>query len=91
MTTVFLAWTSDPPDDLIGPWQEARPIAPGLVLLESSETLSVVYHALKAALPGRADLLVTPVEHTPKSRGMAPGTTEWLRARTHALTTSGHR
>lgn len=80
--TVFLAWTSDEPDELDGPWQEALPIAPGLVLLESAETLSVVYHALKWSLPKDASLIVTPVEQTPKSRGMAPGTTSWLRERT---------
>lgn len=79
--TVYLAWTSEPPEDLDGPWSEARTIAPGLVLLQSTETLSVVYHALKWALPQDAALIVTPVDRTPKSRGMSPGTTAWLRAR----------
>ena len=80
--TVFLAWTSEPPEDLSGPWLEARPIAPGVLLLESTESLSTVYHALKWALPDGAALIVTPVDRTPKSRGMAPGTTSWLRDRT---------
>ena len=80
--TVYLAWTSEPPEDLDGPWEEARQIAPGLLLLESTETLSVVYHAVKWALPQHASLIVSPVDRTPKSRGMAPGTTSWLRART---------
>ena len=80
--TVFLAWTSEPPEDLDGPWHEARAIAPGLLLLESDETLSVVFHALKWSLPDDAALIVSPVEHTPKSRGMAAGTTAWLRERT---------
>jgi len=79
---VYLAWTSEPPEDLDGPWEEARRIAPGLLLLQSPETLSVVYHALKWALPQDASLIVTPVDRTPKSRGMAPGTTQWLRSRT---------
>jgi hypothetical protein len=79
---VYLAWTSEPPEDLDGPWVEARRIAPGLLLLESDQTLSVVYHALKWALPDRAQIIVTPVDRTPKSRGMAPGTTSWLRVRT---------
>ncbi|KRF12837.1 hypothetical protein [Nocardioides sp. Soil796] len=79
---VYLAWTSEAPEDLAGPWHEARPIAPGLLLLESAETLSVVYHALKWALPQEASLIVSPVHQTPKSRGMAPGTTSWLRSRT---------
>jgi hypothetical protein len=81
---VYLAWTSEPPEDLDGPWVEARQIAPGVLLLESAETLSVVYHALKWALPPQAQLIVTPVDRTPKSRGMASGTTSWLRARTTA-------
>ena len=81
---VYLAWTAEPPADLDGPWREARAIAPGLLLLESTETLSVVYHALKWSLPDGSPLIVTPVDRTPKSRGMAPGTTSWLRRRTSA-------
>ena len=80
--TVYLAWTSEAPEDFDGPWHEARAIAPGLLALESDETLSVVFHALKWSLPDGAALLVTPVQQTPKSRGMAPGTTSWLRDRT---------
>ena len=80
--TVYLAWSSEPPADLDGPWEEARPVAPGLLLLDSTESLSTVYHALKWSLPDGAALVVTPVEHTPKSRGLASGTTAWLRART---------
>ncbi|WP_101522979.1 hypothetical protein [Nocardioides houyundeii] len=80
--TVYLAWTSETPEDLDGPWQEARQIAPGLLALESTETLSVVYHALKWALSDEGSLIVVPVDRAPKSRGMAPGTTSWLRERT---------
>jgi len=82
--TVYLAWTSEPPADLEGPWREARPIADGLVLLESPESLSVVYHAVKWSLSRSAALVVTRVDHTPKSRGLAAGTTAWLRQRTSA-------
>ena len=82
---VYLAWTSEPPADLDGPWREARQIAPGLLLLESPEPLSVVYHALKWSLPDGTSLIVSPVHQTPKSRGMTPGTTAWLRRRTAAL------
>lgn len=80
--TVYLAWTAEEPESLDGPWQEARPVAPGLFVIESSESLSVVYHSLKWSLPEEAALIVTPVDRTPKSRGMAPGTTTWLRERT---------
>jgi hypothetical protein len=80
--TVYLAWTSEPPADLDGPWREAHWIAPGLLLLDSTEPLSAVYHALKWSLPDGAALIVSPVDRTPKSRGMASGTTAWLRRRT---------
>ena len=80
--TVYLAWTSEPPSDLDGPWREVRRIAPGLLFLDSPETLSVVYHALKWSLPDGSSLVVAPVRETPKSRGLAPGTMAWLRRRT---------
>jgi hypothetical protein len=87
--TVYLAWTSlppaDPTVDLVGPWEEVREVAPGLLLLESHDSLSAVYHAVKWSLPHEAALVVTAVEHTPKSRGLAAGTTAWLRARTSAF------
>jgi hypothetical protein len=82
--TVYLVWTSEPPADLEGPWREARRIAPGLLLLDSAETASTVYHALKWSLPDGSSLIVSPVLRPPKSRGMAPGTTAWLRRRTSA-------
>ncbi|MBE7324722.1 hypothetical protein IEQ44_08655 [Nocardioides sp. Y6] len=85
--TVFLAWTSDvvTPEEvgrLEGPWREVRPVAPGLLLVESDETLSPVYHALKWSLTEGAALVVTPVLERPKLKGVAPGTTTWLRERT---------
>jgi hypothetical protein len=80
--TVYLAWTAAPPDTLEGPWTEAREVGPGVLLLDSTESLSAVFHAIKWSLPDDAALIVTPVPLTPKSRGMAPGTTTWLRDRT---------
>ncbi|MCE0763036.1 hypothetical protein LWC35_08925 [Pseudonocardia kujensis] len=80
--SVYLAWTSRPAVDLTGPWEEVRTAAPGLLLLTSGASLSEVYHAVKWCLPEDAALIVTAVERTPKSRGLAPGTTTWLRART---------
>lgn len=80
--TVYLAWTSENLPDLEGPWHEARLVAPGLVAVDSTESLSAVYHAIKWSLEGEASLIVVPVHQTPKSRGMAAGTTRWLRQRT---------
>lgn len=78
----YLAWTSQPPVDLVGPWEEVREAAPGLLLIDSTASLSAVYHAVKWCLPDDAALLVTAVESTPKSRGLAAGSTTWLRNRT---------
>lgn len=89
--TVYLAWTSDAVQDLEGPWQEARPIAPGLLAVDSTESLSAVYHAIKWSLPHEASLMVVPVDQMPKSRGMAVGTTKWLRDRTPGRPTGSSR
>ncbi len=81
--TVYVAWTSEMPEqDLPGPWTELRIAAPGLVLIESTDTLSRVFHELKWALPDDASLFVGPLAATPKLRGVHPGTLRWLRART---------
>lgn len=84
--TVYLAWTSNPLPDteavaLAGPWREVRPAGPGLLLVESDDTLSRVYHELKWSLVDDAALVVTPVLARPKLKGLAAGTTTWLRDR----------
>ncbi|MFC4787284.1 hypothetical protein ACT8ZV_22600 [Nocardioides sp. MAHUQ-72] len=80
--TVYLAWTSAPvPDDLAGPWEEVRRAAPGLLLVESGDTLSRVYHELKWSLPDEGPLLVAPLAARPKLKGLEPGTQTWLRDR----------
>jgi len=81
--TVYVAWTSEMPEKgLPGPWTELRVAAPGLLLVESTDTLSRVFHELKWALSEDASLLVGPLAATPKLRGVNPGTLSWLRART---------
>jgi hypothetical protein len=81
--TVYVAWTPQlPQENLPGPWTEIRVAAPGLLLLESEETLSRVFHELKWALSEDAPLFVAPVAATPKLRDLAPGTLSWLRERT---------
>lgn len=79
---VFLAWTAvELPSDLGGPWRDLRPVAPHLMLVESTDTLSRVYHELKWALPDGTALMVTPVHARPKLKGLAAGTQTWLRDR----------
>ena len=81
--TVYVASTPEPPEEnLPGPWRELRVAAPGLLLVESDDTLSRVFHELKWALAEEAPLFVAPVAATPKLRGLEPGTLSWLRART---------
>jgi hypothetical protein len=81
--TVYVAWVSELPEPhLPGPWAELRVAAPGLLLIDSDDTLSRVFHELKWALSEDARLFVAPVAATPKLRGVEPGTLSWLRERT---------
>lgn len=64
-----------------GPWQEVVEVAPGLLLLESDETVSRVYHEIKWLLPDDSSLLVAPLNRRPKARGLVPGAVTWLRDR----------
>jgi hypothetical protein len=81
--TVYVAWAPDLPPlaDLAGPWTELKLAAPGLLLVESDDTLSRVFHELKWALPQDAPLFVAPVGDRPKLRHLADGTLGWLRRR----------
>lgn len=84
--TVYVAWTSADLEgtdghELAGPWRDVWIAASGVVLLDSDETLSRVYHELKWSLPEGVALIVTPAGGLPKLKGLAPGTTSWLRAR----------
>ncbi|HET7689440.1 MAG TPA: hypothetical protein VFK41_03615 [Nocardioidaceae bacterium] len=85
--TVYVVWTSADLDevrssqDLAGPWREIVVTAPGLGFVDSDDTLSQVYHAMKWSLPGGAALCVAPVADVPKAKGLVPGTNRWLRAR----------
>jgi hypothetical protein len=81
--TVYVAWVSELPEPhLRGPWAEVRVAAPGLLLIDSDDTLSRVFHELKWALSEDAQLFVAPVAATPKLRGVEAGTLSWLRERT---------
>lgn len=81
--TVYVAWVSEVPEPgLPGPWTELRTAAPGLLLIESDDTLSRVFHELKWALVEDAALFVAPLAATPKLRHLEPGTLSWLRDRT---------
>ncbi|MEZ0580912.1 hypothetical protein [Nocardioides sp. MH1] len=83
---VCLAWLGDPAQVAAvqgtpGPWREIVVAGPGLLLVETDETVSRVYHELKWLLSDDCALLVAPVAERPKARGAARGTVAWLRAR----------
>ena len=69
--TVYVAWTTElPEEDLAGPWTEIRVAAPGLLLVDSDDTLSRVFHELKWALPDRGRPAVRrPDRRAPRSCG----------------------
>jgi hypothetical protein len=64
-----------------GPWREVFPLRRGLVLIDSEQSRSRVYHALKDALPRDTPLLVAQLDEVPKFKGMAPGALAWARDR----------
>ena len=83
--TVYVVWSDAPiPEELdgssAGPWREVRRVHPHLVLVDSADSLSRVYHAVKWELPDEAGLLAAPVE-LPKLKHLPAGTQTWLRAR----------
>ncbi|QYG91092.1 hypothetical protein HC251_00675 [Iamia sp. SCSIO 61187] len=80
---LYLAWeeTGELDGPVEGPWEEVVRLRPGLLLLDSPATRSVVYHAVKHQLPEGTALLVAPLADAPKMKGMAEGTAAWLRDR----------
>ncbi len=67
------------PADVEGPWREVVTLRPGLVFVDSPESRSVVYHALKDHLPPGSALLVAALTEVPKFKGMSPGTLRWAK------------
>jgi hypothetical protein len=83
---VCLVWLADPGlagavlEDR-GPWTEVFEAGPGLLLVETDETVSRLYHHLKPLLPADAAMLVAPLTHRPKARLLTDGAVSWLRDR----------
>ena len=79
---MYLAWVGAPvPLDTPGPWRELRDGPPGVVLIDSDERQSRVFHELKWSLPEDTALFVTRLDTRPKLKGMPDGTLAWLRVR----------
>lgn len=84
--SVCLVWLGDPTQVEVvmaspGPWREVIEAGPGLLVVETGETVSRVFHEIKWLLPDDCALLVAPVGERPKARGVTPGTVSWLRER----------
>ena len=84
--SVMLAWLGDPAQASTviaapGPWTEMIEAGPGLLVVESDDTVSRVYHEIKWLLPDDCALMVAPVGRRPKARGLTEGTVSWLRDR----------
>jgi hypothetical protein len=81
---IYLAWCDADLADLEeqeGPWVAMRPLHRGLAVIESDETRSRVYHALKWSVPPGTPLLVSALHEVPKAKGLRPGWSAWLRSR----------
>jgi hypothetical protein len=70
--------------DAAGPWRELFPLRPGLLFVDSDQSRSTVYHALKDHLPAGSALLVVELHELPKFKGMAAGALAWARGRVGA-------
>ena len=83
---LYLAYTGDQDlrddrgDHPEGPWREICRLRAGLVLIDSDQRRSVVYHAIKDLLPSGSALLVAAATEIPKFKGMDPGALAWARA-----------
>ncbi|HWI43990.1 MAG TPA: hypothetical protein VNS81_10235 [Nocardioides sp.] len=84
--SVCLVWLGDPAKVEVvmaspGPWREVIEAGTGMLVVETDETVSRVFHEIKWLLPDDCGLLVAPVGERPKARGVTPGTVSWLRER----------
>ena len=64
-----------------GPWLDWFVLCEGLTLIDSVESRSAVYHAVKRRIPEGTALLVAPLADDPKFKGMASGAKAWLEGR----------
>ena len=84
--TVYAVWSDHAiPAELDGasegPWREVRRVDDHVVLIDSVDGLSRIYHAVKWELPDQAALLAVPAGGVPKLKHLPAGTQTWLRAR----------
>lgn len=78
---IYLVWCDADLDEQPGPWVALRPLHRGLAVVESEQSRSRVYHAVKGSLPPGTPLLVAELHEVPKAKGLRPGWSAWLRSR----------
>ena len=83
--TVFLAWSASRFGDEVvgvtaGPWREVWRVEDHVLLVDSDDSLSQVYHHLKWSFEDVPVLLVTACDAV-KAKGLPPGTQTWVEAR----------
>jgi predicted DNA-binding transcriptional regulator AlpA len=54
-------------------------LSPSMAIAVTGLSRSMVYHRVKRQLPDDAPLLVAPLADAPKFKGLAEGTTKWVR------------
>jgi hypothetical protein len=84
--SVYLSWSSEPFEDEVvgasaGPWREVRRVEDRVLLVDSDESLSQVYHHLKWSFADVVPTLLVVVCDDLKAKGLPPGTQTWVRAR----------
>ncbi|MBA2410319.1 MAG: hypothetical protein H0V62_11340 [Gammaproteobacteria bacterium] len=83
MKRIFLVYTVDRSDafDQVARSHEAWEADVGLWFVNSGDSLSRLYHALKRALKPTQTFLVAPLPERPKFKNLSAGSLAWIIAR----------
>jgi hypothetical protein len=82
---LIYAPTGDP-EILTKLFEDAHVVRDGLMLIESAEHQSELYHEVKFNLPKDAPLFVARLDHQPKFKGVEKGLLSWVRERYDGMT-----
>jgi hypothetical protein len=80
---IYLAHTAAHPDQILaaGLADDLIELVAGLLAVDTDLSRSKLYHGLKRLQPKDSPLLVSTLTEAPKLKGMAAGSTAWLRTR----------
>lgn len=80
--TVYLLMSDQPLDlDVGARFADHAFVWDHTLLVESDESQSKVYHAIKHALPADTPLMIAILDQQPKFNGAKPGLLKWIRER----------